>query len=76
MSNENDHGILIFDSHLDISMNAMEWNREQRWSVGQIRRSEEGMTDKPDRGKSDPKTRNVTLNIINRNFVRFLQNYF
>ena len=52
MSKENDPGILIFDSHLDISMNAMEWNRDQRWSVDQIRRSEEGMTDKPDRGRN------------------------
>lgn len=43
---------LIFDSHLDISMNAMEWNRDQRWSVDQIRKSELGMTDKPDRGRN------------------------
>ena len=28
---------LVFDSHLDISMNAMEWNRDQRWTVEQIR---------------------------------------
>jgi membrane dipeptidase len=44
--------ILIFDAHLDISMNAMEWNRDQRWSVEQIRKSEQGMTDKPDRGRN------------------------
>lgn len=44
--------ILCFDSHLDISMNAMEWNRDQRWTVEQIRKSEKGMTDKPDRGKN------------------------
>ncbi|MDF1574094.1 MAG: membrane dipeptidase [Bacteroidales bacterium] len=43
---------LIFDSHLDISMNAMEWNRDQRWSVEKIRKSEEGMNDKPDRGRN------------------------
>jgi membrane dipeptidase len=42
---------LIFDSHLDLSMNALEWNRDLRWSVEEIRRSESGMTDKPDRGK-------------------------
>ncbi len=41
---------LIFDAHLDLSMNAMEWNRDLRWSVDEIRQSEEGMTDKPDRG--------------------------
>jgi len=42
---------LIFDAHLDLSMNALEWNRDLRWTVQDIRRSEEGMTDKPDRGK-------------------------
>ncbi len=52
MSTANDHPILCFDSHLDISMNAMEWNRDQRWSVAQIRESEKGMTDKPDRGRN------------------------
>jgi membrane dipeptidase len=43
--------ILIFDAHLDLAMNAMEWNRDLRWTVDEIRRSEEGMTDKPDRAK-------------------------
>ncbi|HEX2977177.1 MAG TPA: membrane dipeptidase [Bacteroidales bacterium] len=42
---------LIFDGHLDLSMNALEWNRDFRWSVEEIRKSEEGMTDKPDRAK-------------------------
>ncbi len=42
---------LIFDAHLDLSMNAMEWNRDLRWTVEEIRESEKGMTDKPDRGK-------------------------
>jgi membrane dipeptidase len=40
---------LIFDAHLDLSMNALEWNRDLRWSISDIRKSEEGMTDKPDR---------------------------
>ncbi len=44
--------MLCFDCHLDLSMNAMEWNRDQRWTVGQIRESEKGMTDKPDRGRN------------------------
>ncbi len=52
MSLDQKHLPLIFDSHLDISMNAMEWNRDQRWSVEQIRKSEEGMIDKPDRGRN------------------------
>ena len=44
--------MLCFDSHLDISMNALEWNRDQRWTVEQIRASEQGMNDKPDRGRN------------------------
>lgn len=48
----NDKKILCFDAHLDISMNAMEWNRDQRWTVEQIRASEKGMTDKPDRERN------------------------
>ncbi|MGB5358402.1 MAG: membrane dipeptidase [Eudoraea sp.] len=44
--------MFIFDAHLDLAMNAMEWNRDLTWSVGDIRAKEEGMTDKPDRGKN------------------------
>ena len=44
--------MFIFDAHLDLSMNAMEWNRDLRWSVQDIRESEIGLTDKPDRGKN------------------------
>jgi len=42
---------LIFDAHLDLSMNALEWNRDLRWTVEAIRESERGMTDKPDRAR-------------------------
>jgi membrane dipeptidase len=52
MQSDDLHRALIFDSHLDISMNAMEWNRDQRWSVERIRKSEQGMKDKPDRGRN------------------------
>jgi membrane dipeptidase len=41
---------LIFDAHLDLSMNALEWNRDLRWTVSEIRESERGMADRPDRG--------------------------
>jgi membrane dipeptidase len=41
----------VFDAHLDLSMNALEWNRDLRWTVEQIRASERGLTDKPDRGR-------------------------
>lgn len=40
----------IVDAHLDLSMNAMEWNRDLRKSITEIREREKGMTDKPDRG--------------------------
>jgi membrane dipeptidase len=42
---------LIIDGHLDLAMNALEWNRDLRWKVEEIRKSEEGMTDRPDRAK-------------------------
>ena len=44
--------MLLFDAHLDLSMNALEWNRDLRWSVEAIRKSEVGMTDKKDRGNN------------------------
>lgn len=40
------------DAHLDLSMNAMEWNRDLRRPIEEIRSREKGMTDKPDRGKN------------------------
>ncbi len=42
--------MFIIDAHLDISMNAMEWNRDVRSSVAEIRAREQGLTDKSDRG--------------------------
>ena len=44
--------MLIFDAHLDLSMNALEWNRDLRWTVDEIRKSEAGMSDRPDRGNN------------------------
>lgn len=44
--------MFIFDAHLDLSMNALEWNRDLRWPVSEIRESEVDLTDKPDRGKN------------------------
>ncbi len=43
--------MFTIDAHLDLSMNALEWNRDLRRSVHDIREREKGMTDKPDRGK-------------------------
>ena len=41
---------LIFDAHLDLAMNAIEWNRDLTQSLSELRRREAGKTDKPDRG--------------------------
>ncbi|MES1221177.1 MAG: membrane dipeptidase, partial [Bacteroidota bacterium] len=41
--------MFIVDAHLDLSMNAMEWNRDLRLSIDEIRTREKGMTDKLDR---------------------------
>ncbi|RWZ86338.1 MAG: peptidase M19 [Hydrotalea sp. AMD] len=43
--------MFLIDAHLDLSMNAMEWNRDLRMPVHHIRATETGLTDKPDRGK-------------------------
>jgi len=42
---------LIFDAHLDLSMNALEWNRDLTREVVLLREREKGQSDKPDRGK-------------------------
>jgi membrane dipeptidase len=43
--------MFTIDAHLDLSMNAMEWNRDLRKPVFEIRETEQGLNDKPDRGK-------------------------
>lgn len=42
------------DAHLDLSMNALEWNRDLRWPVAEINARERarGWKDKPDRGNA------------------------
>lgn len=41
--------MFTIDLHLDMALNAIEWNRDYRQPVHAIRQSETGMTDKPDR---------------------------
>ena len=41
----------IFDAHLDLSMNALEWNRDLSRPLDEIRGREAGQTDKKDRGR-------------------------
>jgi membrane dipeptidase len=43
--------MLIFDAHLDLSMNALEWNRDFTRPISEIREREQKWTDKPDRGR-------------------------
>src|SRR3954454_22723971 len=43
--------MLIFDAHLDLAMNALEWNRDLTRPVPEIRERERGLTDKKARGK-------------------------
>ena len=42
--------MFIVDAHLDLSMNAIEWNRDLRKPVSEINAREKGLSDKPDRG--------------------------
>ena len=44
--------MFVFDAHLDLAMNAMEWNRDLRLPVSSIRERESHMRDKPDRGRN------------------------
>lgn len=41
----------IFDAHLDLAMNAVEWNRDLTQPLRAIRDSEAPLHDKPDRGR-------------------------
>jgi membrane dipeptidase len=43
---------LIVDAHLDLAMNAIEWNRDLTRPIEEIRAREAHLTDKPDRGKA------------------------
>src|SRR5262245_51060007 len=43
--------MLIFAAHLDLRMNALEWNRDLTRGIDEIRAREQGRTDKPDRGR-------------------------
>ena len=43
--------MLFFDAHLDLAMNALEWNRDLTQPINVLRQRETGKTDKPDRGR-------------------------
>lgn len=59
--------MFIFDAHLDLAMNAMDWNRDLRQPVYHIRHREKDLTDKPDRGKgtvSLPELRKGNIGLV------------
>jgi membrane dipeptidase len=61
-----DH-MFIIDAHLDLSMNALEWNRDLRLPVDALRAREQGLTDKPDRGRgtvSLPELRKGNIGLV------------
>jgi membrane dipeptidase len=43
--------MFLIDGHLDLSMNALEWNRDLTRPLAEVRRREAGKTDKKDRGR-------------------------
>ena len=56
----------IFDAHLDLSMNATEWNRDYRLKINTIRKLEKGMNDLPGRELSTvsfPELRNGNIGL-------------
>ncbi len=59
--------VFIFDGHLDLAMNAIEWNRDLSRPLAEIRQREMHMKDKPDRGKgtvSIPELRKGKIGLV------------
>lgn len=60
-------GRLLFDAHLDLAMNAIEWNRDLTRPLDEIRQREMHMKDKNDRGKGTvcfPELRKGNIGIV------------
>ncbi|MPR36375.1 dipeptidase [Salmonirosea aquatica] len=58
--------MFLFDAHLDLAMNALEWNRDLTRPLAEIRAREAHLTDKPDRGRgvvSFPEMRRGTIGL-------------
>ncbi|MEO6719042.1 MAG: membrane dipeptidase [Ferruginibacter sp.] len=59
--------MFTIDAHLDLAMNAMEWNRDLRQPIAALRERETGLSDKPDRGKgtvSFPELRKGNIGLV------------
>ncbi len=73
----------IFDAHLDLALNAIEWNRDPRLPLAEIRRLEGHLKDKPDHGRGTVclpdllRARGYSgediAGILHGNFIRFLR---
>ena len=62
--------MLIFDAHLDLSLNALEYNRDLRQSVKEIRNLEQGLSDLQGRGSGTvafPEMREVRISGFSKN---------
>lgn len=59
--------MFVLDAHLDLSMNALEWNRDLTRPLPEINSREESLTDKPDRGRatvSFPELRKGNIGLV------------
>ena len=59
--------MFVIDAHLDLSMNAMQWNRDLRKPLSEINEREIGLTDKPGRGNatvSFPELRKGNIGLV------------
>jgi membrane dipeptidase len=59
--------MFTIDAHLDLSMNALEWNRDLTRPLSEINAREKGLTDKPDRGNgtvSLPELRKGNIGLV------------
>jgi membrane dipeptidase len=59
--------MFTIDAHLDLSMNALEWNRDLTRPLAEINGREQGLSDKPDRGKATvslPELRKSNIGLV------------
>ncbi len=59
--------MFVIDAHLDMALNAIEWNRDYTKSISEIRGQERGMTDKIDRSRgtvSLPELRKGNIGLV------------
>ena len=70
--------MLLLDAHLDLAMNALEWNRDYARPSSEIRERERGLTDKPDRGRGTvcfPEMRRGGIGVcVATQIARYVQN--